>query len=544
MPPKRKADASPDAGRKPSIKCSTYIVIGIDFGTTYSGVSWARDAKPDSLNMVSSFDGPIWTNDHLPDHFRHAPNLIEAQAQMKEMNNSPVDVIADYLRLLWAHSLAQITRAVTTIVMGKVRLKVVVTMPAIWPLYAHLRMKEAVTMAGILDPRPAGETLLSFMSEPEAAALAALADVDGQITIDEQSTFVVCDAGGGTVDLITYKMIQNDPMIVEECVRGDGNLCGAAVLDERFEQIFRGYLPENAYDQLDVNILARMLHIDWEDGMKTSFTGLEDSAYTIPIPSGCGIAGMPNTVNITPDNVREVYEPVAASCAELLSKQMQEVKKAHKQQPETIILVGGLGSSRFLRRYLENAWTAVARGAVIQGLSTTGAPPVMSIKSRIARASYGTTVNIIPWDASMHDSRDRLWCPIQQNFLAVSQTQWFLRIGEQISDEPCKATFWQDFPEPDTEIKTELVYSDAEVPPSRCDDSVKQLCEIKWENIPGFNALPVWTNTEGQELRQLVYDLQMVSDGVSLDFAIVHKGKRVASKNVSVDFEKVSQPVE
>jgi hypothetical protein len=73
---------------------------------------------------------------------------------------------------------------------------------------------------------------------------------------------------------------------------------------------------------------------------------------------------------------------------------------------------------------------------------------------------------------------------------------------------------------------------------------VKQLCEIKWENIPGFNTLPVWTNTEGQELRQLVYDLQMVSDGVSLDFAIVHKGKRVASKNVSVDFEKVSQPVE
>jgi molecular chaperone DnaK (HSP70) len=123
-------------------------------------------------------------SDHLPDHFRHAPNLIEAQAQMKEMNKSPVDVIADYLRLLWAHSLAQITRAVTTIVMGKVRLKVVVTMPAIWPLYARLRMKEAVTMAGILDPRPAGETLLSFMSEPEAAALAALADVDGQITID------------------------------------------------------------------------------------------------------------------------------------------------------------------------------------------------------------------------------------------------------------------------------------------------------------------------------------------------------------------------
>jgi molecular chaperone DnaK (HSP70) len=123
-------------------------------------------------------------SDHLPDHFRHAPNLIEAQAQMKEMNKSPVDVIADYLRLLWAHSLEQITRAVTTIVMDRVKLKVVVTMPAIWPLYARLRMKEAVKMAGIMDPRCAGETSLSFMSEPEAAALAALADVDEQTIIE------------------------------------------------------------------------------------------------------------------------------------------------------------------------------------------------------------------------------------------------------------------------------------------------------------------------------------------------------------------------
>ncbi|CAH0049475.1 unnamed protein product [Clonostachys solani] len=601
MPPKRKASPGPDADHTSKGNCSKYIVIGIDFGTTYSGVSWARDARPDALNMVSSWDGPMYTkchnkrqvptticynswgrpsawgyavpptqkplkwfklllldSDHLPDHFRHAPKLIEAQAQMKEMNKSPVDVIADYLRLLWAHTLTQISKAVSSVALARLKLKVVVTMPAIWPPYAQLRMKEAVKMAGILDPRSAGQTSLSFMSEPEAAALAALADVDGQTIIEEQSEFVVCDAGGGTVDLITYKMIQNDPMIVEECVKGDGNLCGAAVLDERFEQVFRRYLPENAYDQLDTNTLARMLQVDWEDGMKAGFTGLEHEAYTMLIPSGCGIKGMPDEVDITPDNLREIYEPVAASCAELLSKQMQEVKKIRKREPKFIILVGGLGSSRFLYRYLENAfqdtdiiqargdepWTAVARGAVIQGLFATGAPPVMSIKSRIARASYGTTVNIIPWDASEHDSRDRLWCPIQQNFLAVSQTQWFLRIGDPISDEPCRASFWQDFTEPDTEIKTELVYSEAEVPPSRCDDSVKQLCEIKWERIPGFNTLPLWTNTEGQELRQLVYELQMASDGVSLDFAIVHKGKRVVSKNVSVDFEKVSQPVE
>ncbi|VUC27157.1 unnamed protein product [Clonostachys rosea] len=604
MSQKRKAEAGPDGRHSSSAGASassSYIVIGIDFGTTYSGVSWARDARPDVLNMISNWQGPTYAkchdkqqvpttisynswgrpsawgysvppsqeplkwfklllldNEHLPDHFRHAPKLVEAQAQMKELNKGPVDVIADYLRLLWTHSLEQISKSVTPFALARLKFKVVVTMPAIWPLYARLRMRDAVKKAGILDPRAAGETLLSFISEPEAAALAALTDVDGQAIVDEQSDFVVCDAGGGTVDLITYKMIKNDPMMVEECVKGDGNLCGAAVLDASFEEIFRSSLPENAYDRLNVNALARMWQIDWEDGIKGGFCGLEDDAYNIPMPSGSGIEGIPNSVDITPNSLLDIYEPVAASCGELINKQMLEVKRVHKRKPKFVVLVGGLGSSRFLYRYLsrelgdtliiqargDRPWTAVARGAAMQGLSAVGAPQVISVRSRIARASYGTTVNIIPWDASEHDSRDKLWCPIQQNFLAVSQTQWFLRIGEPISDKPCRASFWQDFTEPDNEIKTELVYSEAEVPPSRCDDTVKQLCEIKWENIPKFNTLPIWTNCEGEDLRQLVYEVQMASDGVSLDFAILYRGQRVASKNVSVDFEKVSRPLE
>ena len=38
----------------------------------------------------------------------------------------------------------------------------------------------------------------------------------------DEDTFVVVDCGGGTVDLISYKLIQAKPMIVKECVKGSG----------------------------------------------------------------------------------------------------------------------------------------------------------------------------------------------------------------------------------------------------------------------------------------------------------------------------------
>lgn len=44
-------------------------------------------------------------------------------------------------------------------------------------------MREAVERAGMLGKRIAGETQLSFISEPEAAALATLSEMDGRADV-------------------------------------------------------------------------------------------------------------------------------------------------------------------------------------------------------------------------------------------------------------------------------------------------------------------------------------------------------------------------
>lgn len=109
-------------------------------------------------------------------------------------------------------------------------------------------MQDAAKFAGILESRDAGETRLSFLSEPEAAAVATMVDLTeknninvnslaaptyrsyavsaaDQITSQRGDTFVVVDCGGGTVDLISYEVAGTSPMTVRECAPGKGKYC-------------------------------------------------------------------------------------------------------------------------------------------------------------------------------------------------------------------------------------------------------------------------------------------------------------------------------
>lgn len=96
---------------------------------------------------------------------------------MKRLNNHAIEVISDYLRELWKYTLDCIERAEGASIVELSTFKVIVTLPAIWPAYAQIRMREAIQKAGILNFRNAPDTTLEFISEPEAAALATLQDM-------------------------------------------------------------------------------------------------------------------------------------------------------------------------------------------------------------------------------------------------------------------------------------------------------------------------------------------------------------------------------
>ena len=83
------------------------------------------------------------------------------------------------------------------------------TVPAAWDAKGCEIMREAAIAAGLVHSSRAGDTAwrdrLKIITEPEAAAVhcAHLTDLHN---LKISQNFIVCDAGGGTVDLAVYKV--------------------------------------------------------------------------------------------------------------------------------------------------------------------------------------------------------------------------------------------------------------------------------------------------------------------------------------------------
>jgi hypothetical protein len=68
----------------------------------------------------------------------------------------------------------------------------------------------------------------------EAAAIYTLKNLNPH-GLEVGDTFVLCDAGGGTVDLISYSITGLFPELqVKEASPGTGGFCGSTYLDESF----------------------------------------------------------------------------------------------------------------------------------------------------------------------------------------------------------------------------------------------------------------------------------------------------------------------
>jgi serine/threonine-protein kinase ATR len=69
----------------------------------------------------------------------------------------------------------------------------------------------------------------------EAAALYTLKTLS-PATLQVGRKFVVCDAGGGTVDLISYQVTRTGRVEVREVTEGTGGKCGSSMLNMRFRR--------------------------------------------------------------------------------------------------------------------------------------------------------------------------------------------------------------------------------------------------------------------------------------------------------------------
>ena len=102
------------------------------------------------------------------------------------------------VRELWEYAQEQMNRSLGHMI--KIApLHVVLTVPAIWPDYARETMRQAAHNAGIYANNAAGKTVVSFVTEPEAAAIATVASKLPELgKIRSSDCVIVLDIGGKT----------------------------------------------------------------------------------------------------------------------------------------------------------------------------------------------------------------------------------------------------------------------------------------------------------------------------------------------------------
>jgi molecular chaperone DnaK (HSP70) len=122
----------------------------------------------------------------------------ELHALLKFFGKEPIDVMADYLKCIWKYATDNIQRRIGKHLWENLKLKIVVTVPAIWDHKAQELTRKAAQMAGL---HSRNTTELELIGEPEAAALAVFDEMSTQRKrmLQVGDPFIVCDAGGGTV---------------------------------------------------------------------------------------------------------------------------------------------------------------------------------------------------------------------------------------------------------------------------------------------------------------------------------------------------------
>jgi hypothetical protein len=136
---------------------------------------------------------------------------------------SAIDVSADYL-----FKVRQAVRAVLWKTLGEVfsreerNILWCFTVPSIWTDAGRTALRASIVQAGFI--RNDNDDRLHLVTESEASLL--LCSKVGLLNLKAHDAVLIVDARKGTVDLIAYEVIGENPLVVKELTAGSGDSCG------------------------------------------------------------------------------------------------------------------------------------------------------------------------------------------------------------------------------------------------------------------------------------------------------------------------------
>lgn len=389
---------------------------------------------------------------------------------------------------------------------------------------------------------------------------------------------VVCDAGGGTVDLISYKITNLKPLQVVESAQGEGGLCGGAYVNARFEAHVKARLGEDRLNRYKLQKpKAWRMSLDYfEERVKRWFGATSMDIFEVPFPGlpddeEAGIED--NCMILTTQQVKQIFDKIMQDITVLVDHQVQALQ-GYGEKVSAIICVGGLGQSAYLLQHLKayfqtdlppmyssvsnsgsarasvpdsenraievmvstDSWTACVRGALQRGLQDS------FVISRKCRYAYGSSYDDY-FQEGVHPISSRYWCNIQEKWMARSVMRWYVTKGETIVNER-KVSFsfrriWKrDLQGQSNSIVSDPIYASTAtlVPRMVSDTSVSKVCTLTSDlaTVPPGCYKKTY-NPSRQTVWTLEYDLVMRINSANIEFSLEIAGQPYGSVSASFD---------
>ncbi|KAJ3184246.1 hypothetical protein HDU87_005093 [Geranomyces variabilis] len=464
------------------------VVVGIDFGTSHSGFAYAHVADPGSIEMNYDWEDQmqpycknstsLWydiqakkTESWGYTAVANAMECTDAQSpcQLLQLFKlcvepscqdhgvrmpegvDPLDIVSEYLKELFTTLLHKLQERFGQSLQAE-DIHYCLTVPAIWSETAKQRMRQCAVQAGLISSTEINMPRLTLVLEPEAAAVYCCKRMT-EAQMRSGDTFMVVDAGGGTVDIVVQKWsagVANQRL--SELARGEGDWCGSTFIDTRFLEWFATKVGTDALTNLKAERGRDYMHIlkQWE-AMKRQFKGPETFAKTSFQPFSIPGAlynymsdeamatlereqdGTDDDVYIKLNDMLTFFDPVVNKTLDLIQTQLDKVpgKRCNK-----LFAVGGFSASpyltskicgRFSGSFDKLIFPREPGAAVVYGLEPN------SIQARASRLSYGLllcrpeehfkTQNALvnPKDVFKHTEEDRNYVEYFQPAITAGQ---------------------------------------------------------------------------------------------------------------------------
>ncbi|CAE6471327.1 hypothetical protein ACGC1H_005400 [Rhizoctonia solani] len=428
------------------------IVLGVDIGTTYSGVAFTYlvQGGDQILNRVDKWPGQeaqnfsgkiptlVWYNEagkavsfgaealrprvqaeaeengwQLAKHFKLHLHPKDLRAKHKlALDPLPYGVnlstiYADFLRYVLEHTRKCFE---TTIINGSEvwqahsqNMDIVIAHPNGWGVREQAFLRTSSVVAGFTFAENALD-YVHFVTEAEASVHFCIHYTNLKSSLHPYTTFAVCDAGGSTVDTSVYLVEKTHPKLqlsethASACIQA-----GSIFVDKLAENYLRQFFEsrELPWEEADEYVTTGIQNFESKEkrkfGEETSEVSLGVAGYRCK-KLELGIRH--GELKIPASTVRSFFDPCVDQIIESVESQTSSLSVSY------ILLVGGFGSNPYLYNRLKNRLDptgcqvistteatskAVADGAVVWHC-------VNSVIKRAPRLSYGimTTLPYYP----------------------------------------------------------------------------------------------------------------------------------------------------